>query len=79
MSIAHMADLPNLATEAPIWLALVTVGVNAVVGALRGYSDVGQRWDIVGVTTFALLMGLGGGFIRDTLLGNLPAETLRSP
>ncbi len=26
------------------------------------------------MSTFALLMGLGGGFIRDMLLGNLPAE-----
>ena len=30
-------------------------------------------------TAFALLMGLGGGFIRDILIGNLPAESLRSP
>ena len=79
MSMNRAADLPNLATDAPIWLALATVGVNAIVGALRGYNDVGRRWDIVGVTTFALLMGLGGGFIRDVLLGNLPAESLRSP
>ena len=28
---------------------------------------------------FALLMGLGGGFIRDMLLGNLPATSLRDP
>ncbi|MDI1291080.1 MAG: TRIC cation channel family protein [bacterium] len=72
-------DIPNLATSTPLWLALLTVGVNAMVGALRGYSDETRQWDIVGVSAFALLMGLGGGFIRDTLLGNLPAESLRSP
>lgn len=31
------------------------------------------------MSTFALLMGLGGGFIRDLLIGNLPAESLRQP
>lgn len=71
--------LPNLATNAPLWLALLTVGVNALVGALRGHSDDTRHWDIVGVTVFALLMGLGGGFIRDMLLGNLPATSLRDP
>lgn len=71
--------LPNLATDAPLWLALLTVGVNALVGALRGYSDDSRHWDIVGVSVFALLMGLGGGFIRDMLLGNLPAASLRDP
>lgn len=73
-----MTFLPDLATDAPLWLALLTVGVNAVVGALRGYSDE-RHWDIVGISVFALLMGLGGGFIRDMLIGNLPAESLRSP
>ena len=64
---------------APLALALVTVLVNAVVGALRGYTDTEREWDIVGISAFALLMGLGGGLIRDVLIGNLPAESLRSP
>ncbi len=73
-----MGDLPNLATDSPLWLALATVAVNALVGALHGMDDA-QHWDLVGVSVFALLMGLGGGFIRDLLIGNLPAESLRSP
>ena len=72
-------EVPDLATSTPLWLALLTVLVNAIVGALRGYTDTTRRWDIVGVTAFAILMGLGGGFIRDVLIGNLPAESLRSP
>lgn len=72
-------DIPDLATSTPLWLSLVTVFVNAVVGALRGYTDESRQWDIVGVSVFALLMGLGGGFIRDLLIGNLPAESLRRP
>ncbi len=74
-----MASLPDIATDAPLWLSLMTVAVNAVVGALLGYLDDDRHWDVVGVTVFALLMGLGGGFIRDTLLGRLPAQTLRDP
>lgn len=72
-------DVPDLAGSTPLWLALATVLVNAVVGALRGYTDSSRDWDIVGISAFALLMGLGGGFIRDVLIGNLPAESLRSP
>lgn len=72
-------EVPDLAASTPLWLALLTIFVNAVVGALRGYTDTSRQWDIVGVTFFALLMGLGGGFIRDTLLGNLPATSLRDP
>ena len=71
--------LPDLATQTPLWLALLTVGVNAIVGALRASSDDEHHWDIVGLSTFAVLMGLGGGFIRDILVGNTPVESLRTP
>lgn len=71
--------LPDLATQTPLWLALLTVGVNAMVGALRATLDDEYHWDIVGLSTFAVLMGLGGGFIRDILLGNTPVESLRTP
>lgn len=74
-----MDFLPDLATETPLWLALLTVGVNATVGAVRASVDDEQHWDIVGLATFATLMGLGGGFIRDVLIGNLPVESLRTP
>ena len=71
--------VPDLAGSTPLWLALLTVYVAAIVGALRGLLDTSRDWDLVGVSAFALLMGLGGGFIRDLLIGNLPAESLRSP
>jgi len=77
--VIESIDLPDLAMSAPLGLALITVLVNAVVGALRGYTDTTREWDIVGISAFALMMGLGGGFIRDVLIGNLPAESLRSP
>ncbi len=74
-----MDFLPDLAVQTPLWLALLTVGVNAIVGGLRASIDDRHHWDIVGLSTFAVLMGLGGGFIRDFLIGNLPAESLRRP
>jgi len=72
-------EVPDLAANTPLWMGLLAVFVNAVVGALRGYTDTSRNWDIVGVSIFALLTGLGGGFIRDVLIGNLPAESLRDP
>lgn len=74
-----MGVFPDLASETPLWLALTTVGVNAVVGALRAQIDDEHHWDIVGISTFGVLMGLGGGFIRDLLVGNVPVESLRTP
>lgn len=72
-------DLPSLAVAVPLWLSLLTIGVNALAGALRGHGDQNRDWNIAGVAVFAILMGLGGGFIRDMLLGNLPATSLRDP
>ena len=74
-----MDFLPDLASKTPLWLALLTVGVNAAVGSLRAIDDERHQWDIVGLATFGILMGLGGGFIRDVLIGNLPVESLRTP
>ena len=79
LDLVPSVTVPDLAGSTPLWLGLVTVLVNAIVGALRGLLDRSRDWDLVGVSAFALLMGLGGGFIRDLLIGNLPAESLRSP
>lgn len=69
----------DLALATPLWIAMLGVVVNALVGALHGYTDAHRHWDIVGVLTFALLMGLGGGVIRDLLVGELPPSSLRTP
>lgn len=74
-----MGFLPDLAVNTPLWLTLLTVGVNALVGSLRAFGDEKHSWDIVGVSVFAVLMGLGGGFVRDILIGNTPVESLRTP
>ena len=55
--------------QTPLWLDLLTVALAGVTGALMGVS---LRFDIVGVTALAFLSGLGGGIIRDLLLGQVP-------
>ena len=72
-------DVPNIAANTPLWLALVTTFVAAVSGAILGRQPGKVSYDIVGVTVFAFVLGLGGGITRDLLLGNLPPLALRSP
>ena len=72
-------DVPNIAANTPLWLALITTFVAAVSGAILGRQPGKVSYDIVGVTVFAFVLGLGGGITRDVLLGNLPPLALRSP
>lgn len=62
-------------TEGPVLLALDLTGtfafaVNGAFTALRV-----ARLDIVGIITLAVITALGGGIIRDVLLGSLPPAT----
>ena len=61
--------------QTPLWLDLLTVALAGVTGALVGVS---LAFDIVGVTALALLTGLGGGIIRDVLLGQVPVAVSRN-
>jgi uncharacterized membrane protein YeiH len=72
-------DVPNIAANTPLWLALLTTFVAAVSGAILGRQPGRVSYDIVGVSVFAFVLGLGGGITRDVLLGNLPPLALRSP
>ncbi len=56
--------------------ALVGTGVFAISGALMALR---KRMDIVGVTFIAALTGVGGGTVRDLLLGDLPVSWVRDP
>jgi uncharacterized membrane protein YeiH len=75
----YAVDVPNIAANTPLWLALLTTFVAAVSGAILGRQPGRVSYDIVGVTVFAFVLGLGGGITRDVLLGNLPPLALRSP
>jgi uncharacterized membrane protein YeiH len=58
----------------PLWADLTAVGLGGVQGALFASGFVGQRrLDLLGVAIIGIVMGLGGGMIRDLLLNTTPA------
>jgi uncharacterized membrane protein YeiH len=59
--------------EALRWLDLTGVLANAVLGGVIARS---ARLDVVGFATLAILSGVGGGIIRDTLLQHGPPVAL---
>ena len=62
----------------PLWADLIAVGLGGVQGALFASGFVGQRrLDLLGVTIIGIVMGMGGGLIRDLLL-NVSPVTLQS-
>ncbi|MGF1455628.1 MAG: trimeric intracellular cation channel family protein [Alphaproteobacteria bacterium] len=56
--------------------ALVGTGVFAISGALMALR---KRMDLVGITFIAALTGVGGGTVRDLLLGDTPVAWVRDP
>jgi uncharacterized membrane protein YeiH len=66
-----------MATELPLLLALDLSGtfVFALNGALTAVHA--ARLDIVGVLTLGMITALGGGIIRDVLIGAVPPATFR--
>lgn len=62
----------------PLWADLLAVGVGGVQGALFAAGFQGERrLDLLGVAIMGLLVGMGGGLIRDLLIG-VPPATLQS-
>jgi uncharacterized membrane protein YeiH len=66
-----------MTTEAPLLLALdltgtFAFGLNGALTAVRA-----ARLDIVGVVTLGVITAVGGGIIRDVLVGDVPPATLR--
>jgi uncharacterized membrane protein YeiH len=62
----------------PLWADLIAVGLGGVQGALFASGFRGQRrLDLLGVAIIGIMIGMGGGLIRDLLLGVAPA-TLQS-
>lgn len=64
-------------TEPPLLLALDLIGtfVFAVNGALTGLEA--ARLDIVGMVTLGMVTAVGGGIVRDVLIGSVPPATFR--
>ncbi|MBU4465095.1 MAG: TRIC cation channel family protein [Actinobacteria bacterium] len=62
----------------PLWADLTAVALGGIQGALFASGFVGQRrLDLLGVAIIGVVMGMGGGIIRDLLL-NQPLSTLQS-
>ncbi|MFD3809919.1 trimeric intracellular cation channel family protein [Rhodococcus sp. NPDC058639] len=61
--------------ETPVWMVLDLVGTFAFAlnGALTAVRA--EKLDIVGIVTLGMFTGLGGGTVRDVLLGALPPAT----
>ncbi len=75
---AKMGTMPEPAFIIPLWADLLGVGLGGIQGALFASGFRGQRrLDFLGVAIIGILIGMGGGLIRDLLLGVAPA-TLQS-
>jgi uncharacterized membrane protein YeiH len=62
----------------PLWADLVAVGLGGIQGALFASGFRGERrLDMLGVAIIGIVVGLGGGLIRDLLL-NVTPTTLQS-
>lgn len=62
----------------PLWADLLAVGLGGIQGALFASGFRGERrLDLLGVAIIGVVMGMGGGLIRDLLLNTTPV-TLQS-
>lgn len=62
----------------PLWADLLGVGLGGIQGAMFAAGFQGQRrLDWLGVAIIGIMIGMGGGLIRDLLIGQPPA-TLQS-
>ncbi|SJN44261.1 putative membrane protein [Microbacterium esteraromaticum] len=62
----------------PLWADLLGVGLGGIQGAMFASGFQGQRrLDLLGVAIIGIMIGMGGGLIRDLLIGQPPA-TLQS-
>jgi len=63
--MAGAADTAEIVGTIPLWMDVTCVSLGAVSGSLTA---VQRRFDINGILMLAIVTGLGGGLIRDTLL-----------
>jgi len=67
--------VPATAAHVPLWIDLAAVAVGGMQGGAFPTLARDERndFDLLGVVVFALVVGLGGGIVRDVLLGQVPA------
>ncbi|HEU5222999.1 MAG TPA: TRIC cation channel family protein [Candidatus Lumbricidophila sp.] len=65
--------MPSTALTLPLWVDLAAVGLAAVQGAMFAARLKERKIDLLGVALIGIIVGLGGGLVRDVLLNQLPA------
>jgi uncharacterized membrane protein YeiH len=67
--------VPASAAHVPLWIDLAAVAVGGMQGGAFPTMARDERndFDLLGVAVFAIVVGLGGGIVRDVLLGQVPA------
>ena len=56
----------------PLWADLLAVGIGSLQGAMFAAEFKDRRMDVLGVAIIGIATGLGGGILRDILLGQVP-------
>ena len=62
----------------PLWVDLLAVGIGALQGALFAAQFRDRRLDWLGVAIIGIVVGFGGGLLRDSLLSTVPLAPLQS-
>lgn len=57
----------------PHWLDLTAVAIGAIQGAMFAARMKDRRIDLLGVALIGIVVGLGGGLLRDMLINQMPA------
>lgn len=57
----------------PLWADLLAIGIGSLQGATFAAQFRDRRLDLFGVAIIGIVVGFGGGLIRDVLLSELPA------
>ncbi|WP_370543982.1 trimeric intracellular cation channel family protein [Frigoribacterium sp. VKM Ac-1396] len=56
----------------PLWVDLLAVGIGSLQGAMFASEYKDRRLDLLGIAIIGTATGLGGGVLRDVLLGEVP-------
>ena len=56
----------------PLWVDLLAVGIGSLQGAMFASEYKDRRLDLLGIAIIGIATGLGGGVLRDILLGEVP-------
>ena len=57
----------------PLAIDLTAVAIGAIQGAMFAGRFTDRRFDLLGIALIGIVVGLGGGLLRDILLGGVPA------